>query len=69
MEEKKVSLEDRFTILEDTLKKLEGEEVSLEEAFSLYESGMKLVASCEEEIDLVEKKVLAISGGETVEFS
>lgn len=66
----KKSIEEMFDILENTISELERDDVSLEKSFKLFEEGMKLVSSCEKEIDLVEKKVLELSaGGNTVEFS
>ena len=64
----KMTVEDMFSEIEKTILELEKEDVSLEDALSLYEKGMKLVASCESEIDVVEKKVLEISGGALHEF-
>ena len=66
--EKKQSVEEMFSELEQTIDRLSKEDVLLEEAFSLYEKGMKLVKSCEEEIDIVEKKVLELDGGSVHEF-
>lgn len=69
MDKDKLSIEEMFQKLEDTVSKLEQEDVSLEDSFKLFEEGMKLVASCEQEIDLVEKKVLELNaGGSTSEF-
>lgn len=65
----KKSVEEMFSTLENTIEELEKDDVSLERAFALYEEGMKLVKSCEEEIDTVEKKVIALSKGETYEFT
>lgn len=65
----KKTVEEMFETLENTIAELEKDDVSLERAFSLYEEGMKLVKSCEEEIDTVEKKVIALSKGETYEFT
>lgn len=67
--ENRKTLEESFAELEATITELEKDNVSLEDAFSFYEKGMKLVASCEAEIDKVEKKVLEISGGTVHEFS
>ena len=68
-EEKKETLEDKLKALKETVSSLEKEDVSLEEAFTLYEKGVKLVKECEVEIDLVEKKVLALGEDGTYEFS
>ena len=68
--ENKKSVEEMFKELEGTVTALEQDNVPLDKAFKLYEDGMKLVAACEQEIDMVEKKVMAISeGGAVSEFS
>ena len=62
-------LEEGFSMLEETVAKLERDDISLEESFALYEQGMELLKKCNNAIDLVEKKVLAINEkGEIDEF-
>lgn len=56
------TIEETFDELEDILKRLESGESSLEEAFKYYEAGMKLVKSCNEKIDKVEKKIIVLEG-------
>jgi len=69
MDKEKLTIEEMFTKLEETVSLLEKEDVSLEESFNLYKEGMTLVEACDREIDLVEKKVLELSaGGNTSEF-
>jgi exodeoxyribonuclease VII small subunit len=63
----KVSLEDNFARIEDTIEKLESEDTTLEEAFALYTDGMKLLKTCNEQIDRVEKKVLKLTQDFTLE--
>jgi len=46
--------------LEELIKKLESGESSLEESFEYYETGMKLVKSCNDKIDKVEKKIIVL---------
>ena len=50
--------------LEESMERdtLEGDDISLEESFALYQKGMKLVQSCKEKIDTVEKKILIMNG-------
>ena len=74
------SLEEIFSDLEQTIKKMEEGEISLEESFQLYhqgmdmlkacyEAGMKLVKACNDKIDKVEKKMLLLDEeGEEHEF-
>ena len=47
--------------------KLEKGDGSLEDAFADYEEGMKLVKSCNEKIETIEKKILVLSGDQTEE--
>ena len=68
--EEKLSLEENFEILEESLRKLEDDSLPLEEAFELYQQGMQILKSCNEDIDRVEKKVLQLrDDGGTDEFS
>ncbi len=57
---KNLSLEENFTLLEETIARLEAEDVSLEDAFAAYSQGMALLKACNEQIDQVEKKVLIL---------
>lgn len=54
------SLEASMEELEGVLKELEREEISLEESFKLYNEGMKLLKSCNDMIDKVEKKLIVL---------
>ena len=56
------TLEESMERLETILDTLEGDDISLEESFTLYQKGMKLVQSCKEKIDTVEKKILIMNG-------
>ncbi len=56
-----VTLEENFARLEETIGRLEDEDISLEEAFAAYSEGMKLLKSCNEQIDRVEKKVMKLA--------
>lgn len=57
---KEQTIEETFSQLEEIIRKLESGESSLEEAFQHYEIGMKLVKSCNEKIDKVEKKIVVL---------
>lgn len=57
---KEKTIEETFAELEELIKKLESGECSLEESFRHYETGMKLVKSCNEKIDNVEKKIIVL---------
>ncbi len=66
---KELTLEQIFEKLEGTIEKLEQEDIPLEESFRLYKEGMKLVKSCNDRIDKVEKEVLKLNeNGELDEF-
>ena len=61
MAAKKVkSVEETFQALEEIIRKLESGESALEESFQYYEAGMKLVKSCNEKIDKVEKQIIVL---------
>lgn len=66
---KKVSLEENFEKIEALLTSLEAEETTLEASFQYYQEGMKLLKTCSDTIDAVEKKVLKLhDNGETDEL-
>lgn len=69
MKKKEVSIEEAFVTLEEAIKKLEDRDTTLEESFQTYQQGMELLKLCNEKVDQIEKKVLAINeDGETYEF-
>ena len=55
-----IALEENFLKLEETIKFLERDDISLEEAFEQYQNGVKLLKSCNDKLDEVEKKVLIL---------
>ena len=59
-----LTIEESFAELENILEQLESSESSLEEYFRWFEKGMKLVKSCSDQIDQVEKKIIVLSEGE-----
>ncbi len=66
---KEQTLEQVFDKLEETIGKLEQEDIPLEESFKLFKEGMKLIKSCNDRIDKVEKEVLKLNeNGELDEF-
>lgn len=60
-QERQPSLEEMFAHLDEILNNMEDPDISLEDAFSLYEQGMKNIRSCNEKLDLVEKKMMVIA--------
>lgn len=69
-EQKELSLEENFEKIEAILDTLSEENVSLEEAFRKYSEGMELLKKCNDQIDLVEKKVMLLNdNGELTDFT
>ncbi len=66
-EEKQFTLEENFARLEATLAQLEADDISLEEAFAAYSQGCAILKECNEQIDVVEKKVLKLTSEGTLE--
>lgn len=60
MEKEKKSLEDSFLEMNEIINKLEKEDITLEESFRLYQEGVKLLKSCNESIDHVEKQLIVL---------
>ena len=58
-----MTIEEIFAALDDLIGKLESGRGSLEDAFKNYETGMKLVKSCNEKIEKIEKQILVLNGG------
>ncbi len=66
---RELTLDETFERLEEAIGKLEQEDISLEESFRVYKEGMKLIKSCNEKIDRVEKDVLKLNAdGKLEEF-
>ena len=57
----KLTIEETFALLEEILTQMEKRDISLEESFACYEKGMKLVKSCNDKIDKVEKQIIVLS--------
>ena len=54
-------LEDDFKKLEDIIERMEHEDLSLEDSFKAYEEGMRIVLSCNKQIDKVEKQLIILN--------
>ncbi|WP_034446578.1 exodeoxyribonuclease VII small subunit [Butyrivibrio sp. AE2032] len=59
--EKKLSIEEAFSEIDDKIKALENDDISLEDSFKEYQQGMELLKYCHEAIAEVEKKVQKIA--------
>jgi exodeoxyribonuclease VII small subunit len=69
MADKEMKLEEAFEKLNNVLVELEKSDVSLEDSFTLYQEGMKLLKSCNDSIDKVEKELIILSeNGESNEL-
>ena len=56
-----MSIEETLAALEMIIEKMEDRDSSLEETFANYELGMKMVKSCNDKIDRVEKKIQVLA--------
>ena len=56
-----MSIEETLEALEMIIEKMEDRDSSLEETFANYELGMKMVISCSDQIDRVEKKIQVLA--------
>ena len=56
-----MTLEKAFEELEVIIEKMNDREVSLDDSFALYAEGTKLLKYCNEQLDMVEKKMLVLS--------
>lgn len=66
---KELTLEQTFEKIENLIEQLEQDDISLENSFKAYQEGMKLIKSCNDKIDKVEKQVLVLNeNGELDEF-
>ena len=66
MAKKQASFEEKLMELEGLVRKMEGGSLPLTEALTAYEDGMKLSKQLTEELAAAEKRMLELSGGETV---
>ncbi len=58
---RELTLDETFERLENAIAGLEQEDFSLEESIKLYKEGMKLIKSCNDKIDRVEKEVMKLN--------
>lgn len=55
------TLENSFEELEEIISKLEDNETNLDDSFRLYQQGIKLLKTCNDSIDKVEKKIIILN--------
>jgi len=69
----KLSFEEAFKELEDTVHRLEGGGLTLDESIALFERGMRLAKHCDQKLDVAELKMSQLvssdrEGYETIPF-
>ena len=65
----KTGLEERFSMIEDILGKMEDENVTLDQSFDLYKQGIEQIKAANADLDRIEKAMLVINeDGELEEF-
>lgn len=57
---KTISIEEALKRLDDLTVELAKNDISLEESFKLYNEGLKLVKTCNDQLDKVEKKIIIL---------
>lgn len=60
MKKEEKSLEKSFEEITNIISELEKEDISLEDSFKLYQEGIKLLKSCNDSIDKVEKQLIIL---------
>lgn len=54
------TLEQSFERLEQILEQMENDEATLDQSFKMYQEGMKLIESCNSQLDKVEKQIIVL---------
>ena len=60
-----LGFEEALNALEERVRSLESANVPLDRALTLFEEGVELARSCHEHLEAAEKRVAALSRGET----
>jgi exodeoxyribonuclease VII small subunit len=60
MKKEEKSLEQSFEDINNIISELEKEDVSLEDSFKFYQEGIKLLKTCNDSIDKVEKQLIIL---------
>ncbi len=69
MSEEKITLEERFSNIENILNQMEDGDVSLDQSFELYKKGLGEIKAANEMLDTVEKEMLVLTAnGDLEEF-
>ena len=67
MADKKRSLEEMLSSLEECVNRMETGELTLEQSFEAFKEGIELVKQCNESIDMVEKEVVKLMDDGSIE--
>lgn len=59
--EKKIKLEESFEKLNHIIEELEKSDVSLEDSFALYQEGVKLLKTCNDSMEKIEKQIILLN--------
>ncbi len=62
---KQAGIEEIFDKLDEIIAAMEDSDVTLEKSFKLYNEGIKLVKSCNAQLDKVEKQMIILGEDET----
>lgn len=62
---KQAGIEETFEKLDEIIAAMEDPEATLEKSFKLYNEGIKLVKSCNAQLDKVEKQMIILGENET----
>lgn len=57
---KQAGIEENFEKLDEIIAALEGADVTMEQSFKMYNEGIKLVKSCNAQLDKVEKQMIIL---------
>ena len=69
MSEEKITLEERFSNIENILEQMEKGDISLDQSFELYKKGLGEIKAANELLDTVEKEMLVLTAnGDLEEF-
>lgn len=63
---KSMTLEESFLQLDELIAKLEDGNIPISEALKLYKNGIKLVESCNKQLDKVEKEIVVLNKQEDI---
>ena len=56
------TLEQSFERLEQIIEQMEKSDTTLDQSFKMYQEGMKLIVSCNTQLDKVKKQIIVLSG-------